>query len=135
MANEGSGEISPFSMLLTAQRDMNEELKQHRVLFSDIKQNIADQRQMHASLVSSINNLAESIDRHEHIFEKVLSIESWRSSAKLEERMGALEAWKIAVDLQHANWKGRAVIGVAIVTMLISIAAYIGDKLLAYFLK
>lgn len=186
MANEGSGEISPFSMLLTAQRDMNEELKQHRVRerqepvawawndalgcmhahcgsrrpvwvdgecsdakraetslrplyaappVSDIKQNIADQRQMHASLVASINNLAESIDRHEHIFEKVLSIESWRSSAKLEERMGALEAWKIAVDLQHANWKGRAVIGVAIVTMLVSIAAYIGDKLLAYFLK
>lgn len=135
MANEGSEGISPFGMLLSAQRDMNEELKQHRTLFSDIKQSIAEQQQMHSSLVSSINNLAESIDRHEHIFEKVLSIESWRSSAKLEERIGTLETWKIAVDLEHANWRGRAVIGVAVVATVVSALVYIGDKVISHFLK
>lgn len=135
MANEGSNDVSPFGMLLAAQRDMNDELKQHRVLFSDIKQNIAEQRQMHSSLVTSINNLAESIDRHEHIFEKVLSIETWRSSARLDERIGTLETWKIALDLQHANLKGRAVVIVAVVAAIASVLVYLGDLFITKFVQ
>lgn len=135
MTTEDSAGISPFGMLLAAQRDMHDELKQHRILFSEIKDNISEQRQMHASLVSSINNLAESIDRHEHIFEKVLAIESWRSSTKLEERVSVLESWRVGQDLQQANWKGRAVILFGAGTAVISLLVYVSNMLVTNFFK
>lgn len=123
-------DASPVSMLLTAQRDMYEELKHHRVLFSDIKESVAEQRQTYAALSTSIDNLATSIDRHEHIVEKVLAIESWRINAKLEERIATLETWKIDENIIKANWKGRFAILAALTTLLFSAGLYITDMLI-----
>lgn len=127
MSNEDSPSTSPIGMILSAQRDMHNELREHRTLFSEIKESIAEQRQTYAALASSIDNLAGSINRHEHIVEKVLAIESWRTNAKLEERIAALELWKIEENLSQANWRGRFIILSAAATVALSVGAYIVD--------
>jgi hypothetical protein len=124
-----------MNMLLSAQKNMYDELREHRSLFSEIKESISEQKQTYSSVVTSVNNLADSIDRHEHIVEKVLAIENWRINARLEERITTLEKWHVDESISQANWKGRFAALAAVATVATSIGVYVLDIIIRKYIS
>lgn len=128
-------DMSALEILASMQKEIHAEQREHRLLFSQIKDTIADQKNSYVSLAASINNLTVSIGKHENIMEKVIELEHWRDSAHVDRRLEDLESWRDGTKLWHENIKGRAIIILGIGGFVVTLLLLVSKEIITYFIK
>jgi hypothetical protein len=126
---------SALKLIAQTQQNIDEELRQHRQLFSDLRDAMHEQKASQTVLATSITGLSKSIDRHEQVVERVIDIENWRKATRVDLRIERLEDWRNRQELNQAKIKGQMVVIIAVAGAAISLVAYAVGKAIDFFLK